>query len=308
MTSRRFRALVAPLPLVSLAALAGVVAPSEELARRSDLILAALVLAVAMTIEPSRLRVALRRRRLLAAAVLAPFVILLPLAFALGRAFAGPERDGLLALGLASSEVAAAALVGLAAGDAALALTVVAFSLVASAIAAPVLAPVLGEGRVDTAEVVIRFSLVVVVPLVVGLLVRARSRGEVLARYGELGSVVILALLVYASLGDLGSLSDLGAAALAALAFPRRLPPCRGRVASRAGRVSDGWARLLAARLRRRCDACLADRGGGGGGYAGGLWRRDAARCRSSCLTALARRAPVGLAAVAVAAAAAGLK
>lgn len=213
------RALVAPLPLVSLAALAGVVAPSDELARHSDLILAALVLAVAVTIEPSRLRVALRRGRLLTAAVLLPFVVLLPLAVALGRAFAGPERDGLLALGLASSEVAAAALVGLAAGDAALALAAVAFSLGASAIAAPVLAPVLGEGSVDTGELVVRFSLVVVVPLLVGLLLRARARGDVLARYGEPGSVVILAVLVYASLGELGSLSDLGAAALAALAF-----------------------------------------------------------------------------------------
>lgn len=202
-----------------MAALAGVIAPSEELARRSDLILAALVFAVAVTIEPSRLRVAVRRGRLLAAAVLLPFVVLLPLAFALGRAFAGPERDGLLALGLASSEVAAAALIGLAAGDAALALAVVAFSLVASAIAAPVLAPLLGEGRVDTVELALRFSLVVVVPLVVGLLLRTRSRGEALARYGEPGSVVILALLVYASLGELGSVSDLGAAALAALAF-----------------------------------------------------------------------------------------
>lgn len=54
MTPRRLLRLgVAPLPLVLVAAGAGVVAPSSgELARRSDLILAALVLALAVTIEP----------------------------------------------------------------------------------------------------------------------------------------------------------------------------------------------------------------------------------------------------------------
>lgn len=213
------RVVVAPLPLVVVAALAGLVAPSAALARRSDLILAALVFAVAVTIEPSRLRVVLRQVRPLATAVLLPFVVLLPLALALGRAFEGPERDGLLALGLASSEVAAAALVALAAGDAALALAVVAFSLAASALAAPALAPALADARIDAGELVVRFSLVVIVPLVGGLLVRARSRGAVLARYGEAASVVILALLVYASLGELGLLSDLGAATLASFAF-----------------------------------------------------------------------------------------
>ena len=220
MTRRRLlRLVVAPLPLVSVAAVAGLFAPSAELARRSDLILAALVLAVAVTIEPSRLRLALHRVRLLAAAVLLPFVVLLPLALALGRAFEGPERDGLLALGLASSEVAAAALVALAAGDAALALAVVAFSLVASALAAPALAPLLSDSQIDVVELVVRFSLVVVVPLVAGLLVRASARGAVMARYGERSSVVVLAVLVYASLGELGSLSDLGPAILASLAF-----------------------------------------------------------------------------------------
>lgn len=68
-------------------------------------------------------------------------------------------------------------------------------------------------------ELVVRFSLVVIVPLLAGLFLRARSRGETLARYGESVSIVILALLVYASLGELGALSDLGAATLASLAF-----------------------------------------------------------------------------------------
>ena len=220
MTRRQLlRLAVAPLPLVSVAALAGLRAPSAELARRSNLILAALVLAVAVTIEPGRLRVAVRQVRLLAAAVVLPFVVLLPLALALGRAFEAPERDGLLALGLASSEVAVAALVALAAADAALALVVVALSLGASALLAPVVAPLVAEARVDAVELVVRFSVVVVVPLVAALLLRARFRGAVLGRYGDGASAVILAMLIYASLGELATLSELGAAARASLAF-----------------------------------------------------------------------------------------
>lgn len=220
MTLRRsLRLGVAPLPLVLFAAAAGVVAPSGELARRSDLILAALVLAVAVTIEPSRLRVALAQWQRLAVVVLLPFLVLLPLSLALGRAFASPEREGLVALGLASSEVAAAALVALAVGDAAFALAVVSLSLVASALLAPAVAPLVADSRVDMPELVVRFSLVVIVPLLAGLFLRARSRSGTLARYGESATIVILALLVYASLGELGALSDLGAATLASLAF-----------------------------------------------------------------------------------------
>jgi hypothetical protein len=75
---RRLQVAVAPLPLVPVAALGGLLVPSAELGQRSDLILAALVLAVAVTIEPSRLRVALGQVRLLATAVVLPFVVLPP--------------------------------------------------------------------------------------------------------------------------------------------------------------------------------------------------------------------------------------
>jgi hypothetical protein len=53
----------------------GLVAASAELARRSALVLAALVLAVAVTIEPSRLR-SCSDKCGCAAAVLLPFVVL----------------------------------------------------------------------------------------------------------------------------------------------------------------------------------------------------------------------------------------
>src|SRR3954470_16769491 len=107
-------ALLAPLPLVLIAALAGLLWPSRELAGRSDLIPAALVLAAALTIDPRRLKVAAGARGRIAAAVLLPPAFLLPLAAALAALYDGATHDGLIALGLASTEVAAAGLVALA--------------------------------------------------------------------------------------------------------------------------------------------------------------------------------------------------
>jgi predicted Na+-dependent transporter len=98
------------------------------------------VLAVASTIDPRRFRGAARAWRRVAAAVLLPLALLLPLA-ALAVSYDGATHDGLIALGLASTEVAAAGLVVLAAGDAALALTVIALSLGVTGAVAPVVAP-----------------------------------------------------------------------------------------------------------------------------------------------------------------------
>jgi predicted Na+-dependent transporter len=87
------------LPLRCVAALAALVAPSQTVAEHSELLLAALVLATALGIEPHRL-VALRRRpgAVLALAV-GPFLVLVPLAWAIGRLFDGAVRDGVAALG-----------------------------------------------------------------------------------------------------------------------------------------------------------------------------------------------------------------
>jgi predicted Na+-dependent transporter len=208
-----------PLPLVLLATAAGLVAPSESLADRTDLILAALVFAVALTIEPTRVRAALVRWRVVGLLSLLPFATLLPLAVALGALFESPEREGLLALGLASTEVAAAGLVALAGGDAALALAVVSTSLVAAALLAPIAAPLLADGGGDPGELLVRFSLVVLVPLALGLALRARGGGPRVEPVAERAATVVLAALVYASLGELEDRSQLGTTALAAGLF-----------------------------------------------------------------------------------------
>lgn len=211
--------LANPLPPVLLASVAGLVAPSPALADRADLILAALVLAVALTIDPVRIRDALGARRRVALAVLLPPALLLPLALAVGALFDDAPRDGLVALGLASTEVAAAGLVAAAGGNAAIALAVVTLSLGLTAVTAPVLAPLLVDASVDPGELIVRFSLVVLVPLAVGLAIRARLRDGRIERPAERGGILLLAVLVYASLGELGDLADLGAALLAALLF-----------------------------------------------------------------------------------------
>jgi predicted Na+-dependent transporter len=212
-------AALAPLPLVLIAAGAGLLWPSRELAARSDLILAALVLAVALTIDPRRFRAIAHARRRIAAAVLLPLALLLPLAVGLAALFDGAAHDGLIALGLASTEVAAAGLVALAGGDAALALPVVALSLGVTAAAAPLVAPLLVDTAIEPGELIVRFSLVVLVPLAVGLAVRTRTRGPRLEALGDRAATLVLALLVYAALGDLGDPSRLGGALAASALF-----------------------------------------------------------------------------------------
>lgn len=64
-----------PPPLVLAAGLAGVLSPSPALARRAELILAVLVLAVALTIEPRRLAVSLASWRRAVVLSLLPFAV-----------------------------------------------------------------------------------------------------------------------------------------------------------------------------------------------------------------------------------------
>lgn len=115
-----------------LAAGAALLVPARGLAARSDLILAALVLFTAMGIAPARLAAVRSRWRAVLLLSVGPLIVLTPLAWGIGRAFDGPVRDGTLALGLASTEVAAVGLVALAGGEAALAAAALAGSLVTS--------------------------------------------------------------------------------------------------------------------------------------------------------------------------------
>jgi bile acid:Na+ symporter, BASS family len=211
------------LPLAVVAAVLALLVPSESLAERSDYVLAALVLFVALGIAPSELAATLRERRLtLAALVVGPFAVLAPLAWVLSRPFEGPVSDGVLALGVSSTEVAAVGLVALAGGSAALALGALTGSLVVSALAGPPVLGLLAGAGADVAvgELVGRFALVVLVPLAAGLAVRAlvpRLRDA----EGELAGLAALTVvvLVYGAMSGADEGSTLLSATLAGLLF-----------------------------------------------------------------------------------------
>lgn len=82
-------------------------------------------------------------------------------AWVIGRAFSGDVRDGILSLGLASTEIASVGLIGLAGADAVLALGVLTASLICAAIFGPLLATVLAHtsGHASGLSLLVRFAL-----------------------------------------------------------------------------------------------------------------------------------------------------
>jgi len=210
------------LVLAGLATVLALVLPSRALARHSDLILAALVLFTALGIAPAQLASLAAHKRVLGLLVAAPFVVLVPLAWLISRLFSGAVRDGVLALGVSSTEIAAVGLVALAGGSAVLALGALAGSLVVAALLGPVLLGLVAGGATDIAvgELVVRFALVVLLPLGVGLAARAAlPRLERAER--DLAGLATLAvvLLVYAAMSGAGEGGDLLPAAAAGALF-----------------------------------------------------------------------------------------
>ena len=209
------------LPLAVTAAVVALLAPSGALAQRSDLVLAALVLFTALGIPPSELASLRSRKAVVAGLVFAPFALLVPLAWAVSRLFDDPVREGVLALGVASTEVAAVGLVALAGASTVLALGVLAGSLVVAALAGPPVLGLLAQAGTDVAvgELVGRFALVVVLPLALGLAARARFArlSEVDTDLAGLASLTVVLLLYCAMSGAAGGDELVSAAAGSAL-------------------------------------------------------------------------------------------
>jgi BASS family bile acid:Na+ symporter len=208
--------------LAAGAAALALLAPSRTLATHSDLVLAALVVCTALGIAPAQLAHLTERRVVLGALVIGPFLALVPLAWLVGRPFAAPIRDGALALGVSSTEVAAVGLVALAGGSAVLALGALTGSLVVSALLGPVLLGALAGSTADVAvgALVGRFALVVLLPLAAGLAARAAlprlARAE-----PELNGLATLAVvvLVYAAMSGARHGGHLAPAAAASALF-----------------------------------------------------------------------------------------
>jgi predicted Na+-dependent transporter len=209
------------LPLGAAAAILALITPSTLVAERSDIVLAALVLFTALTIASCDLAELRAHKTELTALVLAPFAMLIPLAWVASRPFDGAVSDGVLALGVASTEVAAVGMVALAGGRAALAVGALTGSLVVAALAGPPLLGLLaGAGDVAVGELVGRFALVVIVPLAGGLAVRAAVPGLHQCKDELAGlATITVAVLVYGAMSGTGANGELLAATAAGALF-----------------------------------------------------------------------------------------
>jgi bile acid:Na+ symporter, BASS family len=200
-----------PLALVAVAL--ALLVPSRQLARHSDLLLAVLVLATALGISAGELAGLRRHAGAVAVLSVAPLVALAVLSWLIGRLFGGDVRDGLLAVGLSSSEVATVGLVALAGADATVALGAVTGSLVLAAIAGPAAIGLLAgqASHGGSGHLLVRFALVVILPLAVGVAVR--SSGTAARRLGTLDpqrdgvAALAVAALVYAALSGTSATS-----------------------------------------------------------------------------------------------------
>jgi predicted Na+-dependent transporter len=183
--SRVKKALAAypELAAVLVAAIVGlsVQRPLAWLAARQgiDVLLAILVFATAVTIDPAALRRAGAAWRHLLAAVAVGITVLPALSWAAARLVApGPLRDGVLTVGLAPCEIASVATTALAGGEAAVAAGVLIGSTLATvALAGPILTLEAGaassRAALSPAGIMASLALIVALPLAVGLAARA---------------------------------------------------------------------------------------------------------------------------------------
>ena len=140
-----------------------------------NVLLAVLVFATAVTIEPAALRRLVSAWRSLLAALIVGITVLPVLSWAVSRMVtAGSLRDGVMAVGLAPCEIASVATTVMAGGEAALSAGVLIGSTVtAVALAGPILTLEAGHASVSPGGIIANLALVVALPLAVGIVLRA---------------------------------------------------------------------------------------------------------------------------------------
>ena len=178
------RALLARYPELAAVLAAAVIGLSVQrplawLAARQgiNVLLAVLVFATAVTIEPAALRRAASAWQRLLAALAIGATVLPALSWAVAHMVpAGPLRDGVLTVGLAPCEIASVATTAMAGGEAAIAAGLLTGStVVAVAVAGPLLALEAGHAGFSPGGVIASLALVVALPLAVGLALRAAA-------------------------------------------------------------------------------------------------------------------------------------
>jgi predicted Na+-dependent transporter len=142
-----------------------------------NVLLAILVLATAVTIDPAAGRRLAAAWRSLLLALAVGITVLPALSWAVSRLVApGPLRDGVLTVGLAPCEIASVATTAMAAGEAAVAAGVLIGSTVAAvALAGPILTLAAGRASVSPGAIIANLALVVALPLALGLAARAAA-------------------------------------------------------------------------------------------------------------------------------------
>jgi predicted Na+-dependent transporter len=181
----RLRRLVAGFPELTAVLVAAVIGltvqpPLAWLTARQgiNVLLAILVFATAVTIEPAALRRLAAAWRPLLAALAVGISVLPALSWAVSLVVpAGPLRDGVMTAGLAPCEIASVATTAMAGGEAALAAGVLIGSTVIAIFAAgPILTLEAGHAGVRPADIGTTLALVVGLPLAAGIALRARAR------------------------------------------------------------------------------------------------------------------------------------
>ncbi len=188
-------------------------------------LLAVLVFATALTIDPAELRRLPAAWRPALAALVVGVTVLPALSWAVSRfVTAGSLRDGVLVVGLAPCEIASVATTAMAGGEAALSAgLLIGSTLGAIVVAGPVLSlEAGGQAAVHPGGIIANLALVVALPLAAGLLVRARvpaaARAGRAASVTALVSVAALVALIAAEVHLSGRYLGVAAALLAFLA------------------------------------------------------------------------------------------
>jgi predicted Na+-dependent transporter len=140
-----------------------------------NVLLAILVFATAVTIDPAALGRLVSAWRSLAVALVVGITVLPALSWAVSRVVdAGPLRDGVLVVGLAPCEIASVATTAMAGGEAAVSAGVLIGSTIAAVVlAGPILTLEAGHAGMSPGSIIANLALVVALPLALGLAARA---------------------------------------------------------------------------------------------------------------------------------------
>ncbi len=158
-----------------------------------DILLAVLVFATAITIEPAALRRLTSEWPRLLAALAAGITVLPALAWVASRIVAaGSLREGIMTIGLAPCEIASVATTAMAAGEAAMSAGIlIGSTLVTVVVAGPVLAMEAGSAPVRPARIVASLALIVALPLAAGIALRTRRTLSASAERGAAATAVV---------------------------------------------------------------------------------------------------------------------